>query len=61
VQLVEALRYKPDNASVSILDGIIGIFLWLNPSGHTMALRSTLPLTYVSTRYISWAVKVAGA
>jgi hypothetical protein len=49
------------NASASILDGIIGIFLWLNPSCHTMPLRSTLSLTYMSTRYISWVVKVPGA
>ena len=29
----------------SIPDGVIGIFHWHNPSGHTMALRLTQPLT----------------
>jgi hypothetical protein len=32
-----------------------------NPSGRTVALRSTQPLREMSTRYISWGVKVAGA
>ena len=39
VQLVEALWYKP------IPDGLIGIFHWHNPSGRTMTLNTTLPLT----------------
>jgi hypothetical protein len=55
--LVEALRYKPG----SILDGVIGIFHWRNPSGCTMALRLTQPLTEVSTRDISFRVKAVGA
>jgi hypothetical protein len=38
----------------SISDGIIGIFHWHNPSGRTMALRSTQPLTEMSTTDISW-------
>jgi len=38
----------------SIPDGFIGIFHWLNPSSHTMALGSTQPLTEMSTRSISW-------
>jgi hypothetical protein len=33
----------------------------LNPSGRTMALGSTLPLTDMSTGNISWGVKAAGA
>jgi len=33
----------------SILDGIIWIFVWLNASGRTMALRSAHLLTEVST------------
>ena len=45
----------------SIPDGVIGIFLWHNPSSRTMALRSTQPLTEMSTRNISWEVKAAGA
>ena len=38
----------------SIPDGVIGIFLWHNPSDRTMALGSTQPLTEMSTRRISW-------
>ena len=42
----------------SIPDGAIGIF----PSGRTMALRSTQPLTEMSTRNISLGgVKEVGA
>jgi len=46
--LVEALRYN----SCSIPDGVIGTFHWHNPSGRTMALGSTQPLTEMSTRNI---------
>ena len=45
----------------SIPDGFIGIFHWHNPSGRTVALGSTQPLTEMSTRDISWRVKAAGA
>ena len=45
----------------SIPDGDIGIFHWHNPSGRTMALGLTQPLTEMSTRNISWGVKAAGA
>ena len=34
--------------------GVVGILLWHNPSGRTMALGSTQPLTETSTRCISW-------
>jgi len=37
----------------SIPDGVIGIFHSHNPSGRTMALGSTQPLTEMSTRNIS--------
>jgi hypothetical protein len=30
------------------------MFHWHNPSDRTMALRSTQPLTEMSTRRISW-------
>ena len=40
--------------------GFIGIFHWYNPSGRTMALGLTQPLTEMSTRNISWGVKAAG-
>ena len=42
-------------------DRVIGIFHWHNPSGCTMALGLTQPLTEMSTRNISWGVKAAGA
>jgi len=42
-------------------DGVIGIFHWHDPSGRTMTLGSTRPLTEMSTRDISWGVKAAGA
>jgi len=45
----------------SIPDGVIRIFHWHNPSGRTMVLGSTQPLTEMSTRNISWRVKAAGA
>jgi len=48
-------------AAGSIPDGVIGIFHWHNPSGSTMALGSTQPLTEMSTRNNSWGVKSAGA
>ena len=38
----------------SISDGDIGIFHRHNPSGLTIALGSTQPLTEMSTRNISW-------
>jgi len=41
----------------SIPDGVIGFFHWHNPSGHTMALGSTQPLTEMSARNASWGVK----
>jgi len=44
-----------------ILDGVIAIFHWHNPSGRTMAPGSTQPQTEMSARDISWGVKAAGA
>ena len=38
-------------------DGVIGIFHWHNPSGHSMAPGLTQPLTEMSTRYISWGLR----
>jgi hypothetical protein len=54
--LVEALCYKR-KVEVSIPDGVTGIFHLRNPSGRTMALESTQPLTEMSTRNISWGSK----
>ena len=45
----------------SIPDVVSGIFPLLNPSGRTMALGSTQPLTEMSTSDISLGVKVVGA
>jgi len=52
-QLVEALRYKPE--------GHVFDSQWCQwnfyrhiPSGHTVALGLTQPLTEMSTRNISW-------
>jgi hypothetical protein len=47
--------------SDSIPDIVIGSFYGHNPSGLTMALESTQPLTEINTRNIFWAVKAAGA
>ena len=41
-------------ARLRIPDSIIGSFHWHNPSGREKALRSTQPLTEMSTRNTSW-------
>jgi hypothetical protein len=57
--LVEALRYMPEGRG---FDGVIRFFFHChNPSGRTVSLRLTQPLTEMSTRNISWRVKAAGA
>jgi hypothetical protein len=56
-QLVEVLRYKPEG---SILDGVIEICNWINPSSRTMTLGSTQPIREMSTRNIVWGVKAVG-
>jgi hypothetical protein len=38
-------------------DGVIGIIHWHNPSGRSVALGSTQPLTEMSTRNTSWGGK----
>jgi hypothetical protein len=51
--LVEALRYKPEVRGIESRWG--GFFFNLpNPSSRTMALRSTKPLTEMSTRNLPW-------
>jgi hypothetical protein len=52
-QLVKELRYKPEGQGFDPR--------WFYPSGRTMVQRSTQPLTEMSTRNISRAVKAAGA
>jgi len=44
----------PITLAGSIPDYVIGIFHWHNPSGRTVALGLTQPLTEMSTRNISW-------
>jgi hypothetical protein len=51
-----AKRWPSRKVAGLIPDYIIGIFRWHNPSGHTMALGSTQPLTEMSIRNISWEV-----
>jgi len=53
------LRYWTTSRKVvgSIPDGVIVIFHWHNPSGHTVALGLTKPLTEMSTRHISWGLR----
>jgi hypothetical protein len=50
------LRHCATNRKVagSIPDSVIWICHWHNPSGRTMALESTQPLTELSTRNNSW-------
>ena len=48
------LFYLSRKGAGSIPDGVIGIFHFHNPSGRTMVLGSTQPLTEMSTRNISW-------
>ena len=55
------LQWKKKSLQNSIPDGVIGIFHWLNPSGRTVALVSTQPLTEMSTRDIVWGIMVADA
>jgi len=47
------MRYKR-KVAVSIPDEVIGIFHWFNPSGRTIALRSTQPVTEMSARCVFW-------
>jgi len=55
------LRHCPKSRKIagSIPDGVTGNFHWHYPSGRTMALGSTQPLTEMSTRNTSWGVKAA--
>jgi len=60
VQLVEALRYKQECHGFGSHQCHQNFHLH-NPSGRTVALELTQPLTEMSTRNISWrGVKVAG-
>ena len=61
LQIVKPLGYKPVGRGFNSR-GTTVIFHWHYPSGRTVALGSTQPLTEMSTRSISWgrgAVKAA--
>jgi hypothetical protein len=45
---------KSRKVAGSIPDVVIGFFYWHNPSGRTMALGLTQPLTEMSTRNVFW-------
>jgi hypothetical protein len=61
--VAQLLRHCATNRSIagSIPDGVTGIFHYHTRIGRTMTLGSTQPLTEMSTRNLSWGVKVAGA
>jgi len=48
------------NFAVSITVVIIGIFNLHNPSGRTVALGPTQPITEISTKNVSLGVKTVG-
>jgi len=51
--VVKALRYKSAGRGFDS-HGVIEIFQLHNPSGRSMALRSTQPLTEMSTMCVPW-------
>jgi len=51
----QVLRYKPEGRGFDSR-WINEILLWLDPSGSTMTLGSTQPVTEMSTRNISWGL-----
>jgi hypothetical protein len=53
VQVVEALRYKPEGHGFD-LNWVFGIFNLLTLSGRPMILVLILPLTEINTKDISW-------
>ena len=61
--MVKALRYKPRVrfTMVSLGLGFVIQYPNHNPSGCTMALELTQPLTEMSTKSISWGIKAAGS
>jgi hypothetical protein len=57
------LRHSATSRKVegSIPNGVVWSFHCLIPSGRTMALGTSQPLTEISTRDISWWIKAVGA
>ena len=60
-QLVEVLHYKLEGRGFNSQWCQWNFFYWHYPSSPTMALGLTQLLTEMSTRKISWGVKVASA
>ena len=60
-QSVDALRYKWEGRGFDYRWCHLIFFLLHNPSGRTMTLGSTQPLTEMSTGNVFWGVKAAGA
>ena len=62
-QSTRLLRHcdKSRKVAVSIPTGVLDTFHWHNPSGRTVILRSTQPLTEMSTMDLPWGAKAAGA
>jgi len=58
--LITGTALQAGRSRVRYSTGSVGIFHWLIPSGRTMTLESTQPLTEMSTMAISRAVKTAG-
>jgi len=50
----EVVQATSRKVTSSFFEGAIWIFHWHNPSGRTMALRSTQPLTEMSNRNTFW-------
>jgi len=60
--MVQLRHYNTSQKVVGLIpDGVIRISHLLNPSSRTLALGLTQPPTDMSTRNVSWGVKVAGA
>jgi hypothetical protein len=53
MQLVEAEQHNTEGCGFDFRGGSLGFFL-LIPSGRTMAVRSTQPLTEMRARNVSW-------
>jgi hypothetical protein len=61
--VAQRLSYCATNQKVAgeIPDGVMEIFIDINPSERTIALGSTQSLTEMSTRSVCWGVNTAGA
>jgi hypothetical protein len=57
VQLVAALCYNPERRGFDSRDDVTGIFHWHNPSGYTVALGLTKPVTEMIPGIFPWGCK----